>query len=59
MAYSREWEMIEYTDERRIFGTQRLQVPGGWLVRTGCYHFGQVSVAIVFFADASHLWELE
>jgi hypothetical protein len=59
MAYSGTWEVIERKTDQRTFGTHRLKVPGGWLVRTGCYHFGQLAIAVVFFPDASYSWVIE
>lgn len=59
MAYSGTWEKIEQREGHYCYESFRLKVPGGWLVRTMCYHFGQLAVAVIFFADASYSWEFE
>ena len=51
MRYPREWERI---DDR----SERLKVPGGWIVRSdsGSYEGG---VHQIFIEDINHEWRLE
>ena len=51
-----EWEIVENTDSD---STERLAVPGGWLVRTQAIDSDDDSVlatALVFLPDAKHEW---
>lgn len=36
--------------------TERLPVPGGWLVRTNLVHDG--NIALTFVVDKNHSWEV-
>ena len=39
--------------------TQRLKVPGGWLVKDLAYgDDGSVGLALTFFPDPEHLWKV-
>ena len=51
MRYSKKWEWI---DDR----SERLKVPGGWIVRSdsGSYEGG---VHMIFIKDAEYEWILE
>ena len=55
-----KWELVGWDEGNRI-RTERLMVPGGWLVRSHafliCSGVG-VSVHTVFVADASHDWKV-
>jgi len=39
--------------------TERLKVPGGWIVQTCVMFGGSVSVHQIFLSDPNHEWELE
>ncbi len=47
-----DWEKIEDCD------LERIEVPGGWLVRTGLYS-DNGSTSICFYPDPNHLWSKE
>ena len=51
-----EWEMITLGETEE---TQRLRVPGGWLVRTLICDEGDkaIGVAMVFVQDPTYHWE--
>ena len=51
MKYSREWERINNN-------TDRLKVPGGWLVYRYEYNTGITDV-MCFISDKTHSWKLK
>ncbi len=46
-----DWEIIE---KKVLIRTERLQVPGGWLVRT----YVSDSSGITFYPDPDHSWQV-
>lgn len=46
-----KWESIDAQ-------TERLRVPGGWIVRTSVFTYFGVAVHQIFIADNEHIWEL-
>ncbi|MFH1849243.1 MAG: hypothetical protein ABH879_03575 [archaeon] len=49
--YPRKWETVSS-------GTYRLLVPGGWLVQVESTYSDAYDLAITFFPDPEHSWEL-
>jgi hypothetical protein len=52
------WEELE----DHLMTTQRMRVPGGWLVRSTARESGEaevtIAIAIVFLPDPGHEWRL-
>ena len=65
------WETVEKVNSRlfsehvshTFLDTERMQVPGGWLVRTVLYNgsgsYKGDSVSMVFVPDLSHEWKVD
>jgi hypothetical protein len=58
------WEEIKQTNERGFVGgsyavSERMKVPGGWIVRSRMYNSHGVSVHQIFVPDPNHSWKLE
>lgn len=51
--YSRDWETVTNIDNEEF--TERLKVPGGWLVQIV---EGSERVALTFYPDPEHEWNL-
>ena len=51
MNLSKKWEEIEES-------TERLAVPGGWLVRSWASGYQTRAIAQTFVADVNHEWVL-
>ena len=52
---SNEWEKISLDRN----DSERLQVPGGWIVRTWLSDMSGVSVHQIFISDPTWEWELK
>jgi hypothetical protein len=54
------WERIPETNKNQYMYTDRLQVPGGWLIRTWAWSSGSGGVALqhTFVEDSNHTWTL-
>ena len=50
-----DWENISSVNDDSC--TEKLRVPGGWVIRTSDY--GNKTVAMVFVPDPNHLWVIE
>ncbi len=55
IKYPRVWEIVENHDDVSEY-TERLKVPGGWLVRI---YFDRASTAVTFYPDPHHDWILK
>lgn len=49
------WESVKDVNGRF---TDRLKVPGGWLVRCSMNGTMSSSICVIFFEDANHSWVL-
>lgn len=55
---SLKWEKVNFKrTPNEDSKTLRLRVPGGWLIRDGCYVKGHLSISMEFVPDPSHSWE--
>ena len=65
-TFSKLWELIDNKVNHQVLRakvtTERMKVPGGWIVRTIAGNNGgaiSTSVSQVFFEDAGHYWDLK
>lgn len=53
------WEDIPEKERYRVhIRSERLRVPGGWVVRSVAGSMERTNVQQTFVADAAHTWEL-
>lgn len=55
-----EWEGVTQCAHRNSYEcTDRMRVPGGWIVREQSGGENEISVALCFVPDPNHEWEIE
>ena len=52
------WEVIEHDERSKGDRTERLKVPGGWIVRSHCAGVTGIAIAQTFVADPEYAWKL-
>ena len=57
MRFKQKWEGV--VSHGYGYGTSRLQVPGGWLVKHVERNSEDDAVVIVFVADPEYQWEVD
>lgn len=64
MTQTTGWEKIAQAQDSSVTGnttgttSERLKVPGGWLVRTVVVHYRGAAVDQAFVSDPGHEWTL-